>query len=262
MNQASALRWALAASLLGHGLVLLIPQHEPAAGAARPARFEARLAAPAPVESPPAAALAARAPAASRPRLLTAKPARGPAVAASPKWSVAEKAEMNRFLDELGEQAKARPTPTLAQRSLAMAREQGRQLAQQDSEREATLERRPNSAEPDPFSLDLYVDGLVKRLNRSAAFVRNDPRSRGVQAAMVQFRLNPDGTLKSFVVLNAADQGDEIAFIKSVVERSAPFSPFPADLDRAARSLAMLICIKPATGGGFGFTRNANGRGC
>jgi len=110
----------------------------------------------------------------------------------------------------------------------------------------------------------MYVDGLVRRLNRSAGFVRNDPRSKGVRQASVQFRLNPDGSLKSFSVLNMGDQAEEIAFIKSVVERSIPFAPFPADLNRSARSLAMTICIVPgsAGGGGFGFTRNANGRGC
>ena len=107
----------------------------------------------------------------------------------------------------------------------------------------------------------MYVDSLIKKLNRSSSFVRNDPRSKGVRPAAVQFRLNPDGTLKSFVVLNAADQADEIAFIKSVVERSAPFSPFPADINKAARSLAMTICIFPSNDGGMGFTK-MNGRGC
>lgn len=227
--------------------------------AARP-RLEARLAQAAPVAPPALPDKPATARPATNSRLLTARNSSRPA---KPSWSVAEKADMQRFLDELGEQAKSRPPPSLAQRSLAMARDEARQLARQDGEREALLERRPNSADPEPFSLDIYVDGLIKRLNRSAAFVRNDPRSQGVHPARVQFRLNPDGTLKSFVVLNAADQADEIAFIKSVVERSAPFSPFPPDIDRAARSLAMIICINPLGGsGGFGFSRSANGRSC
>lgn len=254
------MRWAGLLSLLMHGVILFMPQREPPASAAARPRLEARLAQAAPVApralpGPPPTAQPAPAS-----RQLTTRKARGPAV---PAWSVAEKAEMKRFLDELGEQAKARPTPSLAQRSLAMARDEARQLAQQDGEREALLERRPNTAAPDPFVLDLYVDGLIKRLNRSAAFVRNDPRSQGMHPARVQFRLNPDGTLQSFVVLNAADQADEIAFIKSIVERSAPFSPFPPDINQAARSLAMTICIKPAgSGDGFGFSRSPNGRSC
>ena len=81
---------------------------------------------------------------------------------------------MNRFLDELAAEAKAAPKPSLAQRSLAMARDISRQKARQDEEGSALLERRPNTPPPEPFSLDLYVDGVVKRLNRSAAFVRND----------------------------------------------------------------------------------------
>ncbi|MGV0976383.1 MAG: hypothetical protein ACOYBO_10685, partial [Azonexus sp.] len=80
----------------------------------------------------------------------------------------------------------------------------------------------------------------------------------------LEIRLNPNGSLKSFKVLNAADQQDEIAFVKSVVEQSVPFSPFPPDISKAAKSLAMVICIMPAnsSGGGFGFTRNPGGRGC
>jgi len=270
-----SLLWGLAVSLLIHGAALFIPRQDPAASRAAPARLEARLgprvAAAAPPEAPAAVQVqpapkprpsAKSSQPTARPRLLTAAKSRGPTVASSPKWSVAERSEMNRFLDELAGQAKAAPKPTLAQRSLAMAREQGRELEQQAAERGATLERIPNSPPPDPFSLDMYVDGLIKRLNRSSAFVRNDPRAKGMKVAAVQFRVNPDGTLKSFVVLNAADQQEEIAFIEAVVRRSAPFSPFPADITQAAKSLAMTICILPTSGGGFGFSRSTGGRGC
>jgi hypothetical protein len=183
-------------------------------------------------------------------------------VQSTPKWTVAEKAEMNDFLNELASEAKAKPKPTLAQRSLVMAREDARQMARQEKSELLTLERRPNSPEPDPFSLELYFEGLLKNLNRSSAYVKNDPRSRGVRTAAVQFRINPDGTLKSFVVLNAADQGEEIAFIKAVVDRAAPFSPFPPDLNRSAKSMAVRICILPSRGGGFGFSRAGDGQGC
>jgi hypothetical protein len=199
---------------------------------------------------------------AARARVLTAERSRGPAVAPAPQWTAAQKAEMDGFLDELAGEARNRPKPTLAQRSLAMAREYGRQMAQQDEAGGATLEPRPGAQPADPFSLELYLDALVRRLNRSAAFVRNDPRSKGVRPAAVQFRLNPDGRLKSFTVLNAGDQAEEIAFIRSVVERSVPFSPFPPDIDRAARSLGVVICIQPGRGdGGFGFARS-DGRAC
>jgi len=169
---------------------------------------------------------------------------------------------MNRFLDELAAEARATPQPSLAQRSLAQARDLGRQRAQRDAEGSMLLERRPDTPPPEPFSLDLYVDGIVRRLNRSAAFVRNDPRSRGVKTASVQFRINPNGSLKSFTVLNAGDQQEEIAFIRSVVERSLPFAAFPPDIDRAARSLGVTICIAPGHGSGFGFSRMADGRHC
>ncbi|WP_265946416.1 hypothetical protein [Dechloromonas sp. A34] len=261
-----ALLWALLLSLLLHAAFLLVPQREPAASRPAATRLEASLglrlqvAEPTPALAPKKAA-PGKAAKPARSRILSVDKSGGPAVAAGRQWSAAEKAEMDSFLDELAGQAKAVPKPTLAQRSLAMAREQGRQMAQQDEAGSATLERRPNGPPVDPFSLEAYIDGLVRRLNRSAGFVRNDPRSKGVRPAAVQFRLNPDGSLKSFVVLNAGDQADEIAFIKAVVERAIPFSPFPPDIDRAARSLGVVICIQPGSGSGFGFSRTT-GRGC
>lgn len=261
-----ALAWALAVSLALHGVALLAPTRDPAASQAATSRLEASLGprlevaepVPAPVAKKAAPGKAAKP---ARTRVLSVDKSRAPAVAAARQWSAAEKAEMDNFLDELAGQAKAVPQPTLAQRSLAMAREQGRQMAQGDEAGSATVERRPNGPPVDPFSLEAYLDGLVRRLNRSAGFVRNDPRSKGVRPAAVQFRLHPDGSLKSFVVLNAGDQADEIAFIKAVVERAIPFSPFPPDIDRAARSLGVVICIEPGSGSGFGFSRTT-GRGC
>ena len=264
----SRLPWAIVVSVLIHALILMLSRHDAASEKAVP-RLQARLAAPAekqvnttrPTPRPKAAAKASNP---RRPRIMTTRGPSKMAVSAEPKWSAAEKADMNRFLDDLDNEAKAVPKPTLAQRSLAMARDQARQMARQDESGDATLEMRPNEAPPDPFSLEMYVDAMIKRLNRSAGFVKNDPRSKGIRPASVQFRLNPDGTLKSFAVVNAGDQAEEIAFIKSVIEKSIPFAPFPADINKSARSLAMKICIMPASlgQGSFGFSRASGGRGC
>ena len=169
---------------------------------------------------------------------------------------------MQRFLDELATEARGAASPTLAQRSLAIARDLARQQARRDEEGLALLERRPEAPPPEPFSLDLYLDSVVRKLNRSAAYVRNDPRSRGVRRASLQFRIRPDGGLQAFAVVNAGDQEEEIAFIRSVVERSLPFAAFPADIARAALSLGITICIEPGPGGGFGFTRVPDNRRC
>lgn len=249
-QRALYLAWLLSVAL--HSLVLFMPRQEPAVEQRLPSRLEAQL------QQRPVPPLAALPPSEARPaarqRVLSSK---RPSVASTPTWSAAEKAEMNDFLDEL---ARA-PRPTLAQRSRAMAREEGRRLAAQDEAEEALLELRPNAPPIHPFSLENYLDGMIRRLNRSARYVRNDKRSLGVQTAAVQFRLNPDGTLKSFVVLKAGDQGEEIAFIKAIIERSLPFSPFPPDIDRAARSLGITICIRPGSGDGeFGFSRMQGSR--
>lgn len=169
---------------------------------------------------------------------------------------------MKQFLDSLA--TPARPVPTLAQRALAMARDNAREQARESEAMLDTVERRPNSPPLNPFGLEMYLDALVKKLNKSAGYVRNDPRTQGLRVAAVQIRLHPDGSLKSFQVLNAADQQDEIAFIRQVVERAVPFAAFPADLQQSAQSLSMVICIMPpsAAGGGFGFARHPAGRGC
>ena len=269
-----SLQLAIAASLLLHGLVALIPQQKPKTERAA-TRLEASFAAPAvkPQEAVPAPPMppeppARRSPPAKsaerRPVLAMNKPKGKAASQPAPKWTVAQKEEMNSFLRELERQPQASPRPGLAQRSLAMAREYGRQQARQEHEDSEILERLPNSEPPDPFSLEMYLDALVRKLNRSAGFVRNDPRTRGLKNAAVRVRLNPDGSLQSFRILNAGDQQEQIAFVRSVVEQSVPFAPFPADLRRSARALNMTICIQPAQsgGGGFGFSRIPDGKGC
>ena len=253
---------ALAASLLIHLIILFLPAQAPTASLPASTRLQASLApkptpAPEPHETSEPAKPAGKAAKNPRSRVLTA--AQSPS--ATPTWTRAQKAEMDGFLNELSEQAKARPKPTLAQKAITSAREQGRQMARQDDREEALLELRPDGPAVNPFSLEMYLEGLVRRLNRSAGFVRNDPRSRGVRPASIQFRLNPDGSLKSFVVLNAGDQAEEIEFIRSVVQRAVPFSPFPPDIDKAARSLGVVICIRPGIGeGSLGFTRMEGGR--
>lgn len=256
---------AIAISLILHGIVLFAPLQSRRVAERPAARLEAslapRVAAPPLTAVPPPLSPASAKPQARKRVLALDKPAPGTASPPAPKWSVAEKEEMNNFLNELDSQARARPT--LAQRSLAMARGLGHEQAQQDEDEVATLERLPNSPPVEAFSLEMYVDGLVKKLNRSAAFVKNDPRAKGMKSAAVQIRLNPNGSLRSFQVLNAGDQQAEIAFVKSVVEQAVPFAPFPADMRRSAQSLAMVICIMPSNwSGGFGFTRSSGGRGC
>lgn len=266
-SESRAFYRAVAVSLAIHALVLALPHAEPnlkkAGGGPLQATLAPRASAPTqtptpqPIEPPKASSQSGR----PKPQdiLHAAKP-KNPAERSVPTWSVAQKAEMDSFLNELAEDARREPPPTLAQRALAQARQAGREMARADESAEALLERRANSEAPNPFSLEFYLDGMVRRLNRSAAFVNSEPRHKGVQTAAVQFRLNPDGTLKSFVVLNAADQADEIAFIKEVIERSLPFSPFPPDIDKAARSLGVTICIRPSRDREPGFSRMKGGR--
>lgn len=181
---------------------------------------------------------------------------------AARSWTHAERDEMEKFLSELKPSPPPRPKAgfDLAQQALGIARQGGPPLQENDDE--ALAER--NSKAVEPFSLQMYFDAFIRKLNRSAAFVKNDPGGRGSHKALVQISLNPNGTLKSYRVLRAADQQAQIAYIKTVLDLASPFSAFPPDIRDAMGSFSILICIFPAREGesGGGFLRSFGGRDC
>jgi hypothetical protein len=178
-----------------------------------------------------------------------------------PHYSQAERDNIDNFLQSLGPkpQTPADARTTLSERSLAMARDIGKEFARQPGDAGAvSVERIPNSPPLDRFNLEFYLDSLVNKLNRNAKFMKQ-PESGGHQTAAVQLRINPDGTVKSLEVLDESDQKEEVEFIKRLLERSAPYSPFPPAIAASAKSMAITICIKPGQSNGFGFSRYAPG---
>jgi len=183
---------------------------------------------------------------------------------AARSWSSAEREDMDKFLNELAIESKPPTGRELSQRALAIAR-QSRQGTQDSSVDEATEQAAASASGKvaDSFSLEMYFDAFVRKMNRSAAFVKNDPRAQGSRKALVQISLNSDGSLKSYRVLRAADQQAEIAYIKSVIDRASPFSVFPPDILKGTDSLSILMCIYPPhAGGGGGFSRSFGGQDC
>jgi hypothetical protein len=273
---------ALAASVLLHLVLLFAPlTSRKAPPRTVETRMTVRLAPPAPappkVEQPPvprATRPPKRSPAPKPPpRMLTSEHGTDRVPVPAPEeprtFSAAEKAEMDQFLQSLGPD---KPTqPTLAERSVARAREMVRESAR-DAGRAVELdaahgpiaiERIPDSPEIDPFSLEMYLDALVNKLNRTSSFVKREGRRAGVRHAAAQLRLNPDGSVHSFEVLNAADQQSELAYIAALVNFAAPYPRFPPDIVKSAKTMAILICINPATeSGSIGFTRKTDGRRC
>ena len=165
---------------------------------------------------------------------------------------------MDNFLNDL-----ARPAPPPASAELAQrARTMARQIEQQEEDGAATGQAAAVKT-VEPFSLEMYFDAFVRKLNRSAAFVKNDPRARGSRKALVEISLNRDGSLRSYRVLRSGDQEAEIAYIKSVVDRAAPFSAFPPDISSGREVMSVLMCIFPArSGGGSGFSRSFGAQDC
>ena len=176
-------------------------------------------------------------------------------------WTAAERADMDNFLNELAVQAKPPTGREMAKKALASVREMARHGPESEAY-EAAAQQAAKAQSVDPFSLEMYFDAFVRKLNRSAAFVKNEPRGKGRGKALVQILLNPDGSLKSFRVVRADDQQAEIAYIKSVVDRAAPFSAFPPDVRNTFDSLSILMCILPASAGGGGFSRSFSGQDC
>jgi hypothetical protein len=177
------------------------------------------------------------------------------------QWSRAEREAMENFLDELRPAHEPPKTGAeMAQQALAMARE----IAREPPADEAPPVGQAGNKTVEPFSLQMYFDAFIKKLNRSAAFVKNDPASHGQHVALVKITLNPNGSLQSYRVLRSGDQEKQITYIKQVIDIAAPFAPFPDDIRRAMGGFSVLICIHPARDGEIGgnFLRSTNGSEC
>jgi hypothetical protein len=264
-------------SLLVHVIVLMLPAAQPQANKP-PQRLNVRMApnakqsnqqaaAPATIVSPLPGQTAPRlrkpAPAPSKPAL--SSPAPAAAAVEQPKYTQAERDDVNNFLDSLGPTPKGQPKAqaSLSKRSLAMAQNIGREMAHQPDDGPVTVERIPNSPPVDRYSLEAYLDSLMNRLNRNAKLMKHSGYG-GRGTAALQVRINPDGTIQSLEVLNESDQKEQVEFVKRLLERSAPYSPFPPAMTASAKSLGIVICIKPGSSGDFGFSRFERGEssGC
>jgi hypothetical protein len=264
---------ALAVSLLFHAALIFIKfatPPEPLLSDAQsvPSELQVRLAGPQAPSPPPVMLQPAPRPApptpstARRPSVrLQMPPTRS--VEAEKTWSQAEKDEMSRFLSDLNTEARPPTGRALEQKALAMARAIG---AQGDRDDEAIkIAQRLRAAKIEPFNIEQYYEALFRKLNSSAAMERNKSKQAGSHVAVVRVVLNPDGSVKSFTIQQAADQQAEIAYIQSVVERAAPFPAFPADIRKATDEMILQICIQPrgyGPGGGAFFSRLSRGQSC
>ena len=258
-HKRNSLRLAVLMSLLLHAIALFVVHSSSERSSGEPARtadsrLQAKLLNSPSAPIPPSAL--------KPPARVTGMPGKQPRARAEASiitrsWSNAERDDMNKFLDDLT--APAAPPSLGEAQQKALAREMGKDGASEAADPPAAVGKKG----VDPFSLELYFDAFVRKLNRSAAFVKSDPRIRGTRKALVEITLNPDGTLKSYRVLHSADQQAEIAYIKSVVDRASPFSAFPPDIRNVGDSLTVLMCIFPASaGGGGGFSRSFGAQEC
>lgn len=155
---------------------------------------------------------------------------------------------------------KQAPTPSgaeLARRALAMASGMGSTELDEGNDTISTSQDGKGNA-PDPFSLQMYFDAFIKKLNSSARFVPHPERPPGRRVAVVEIVINPDGSLKNYKILYVADQQTEIDYVRSVVERAVPFAAFPPDVRATQKQLTMRLCINPpGADSGFGFTRTS-----
>ncbi len=183
--------------------------------------------------------------------------------AAEKAWTMTEKDEMDRFLNELNAEANPSLDRTLKQKALTMA---SAISAQGDRDYEAEqITQRLREAKIEPFNIELYYESLFRKLNSSAAMVKNKSRDSGSHVAVVRVVLNADGSVRSFTIQHAGDQQSQIAYIKSVVERAAPFQVFPTDIRNATDAMILQICIQPKSfepGSGSFFSRMSRGQSC
>ena len=200
-----------------------------------------------------------------RQEIITAAPTSTPSPMSWPvrTWTRAERSEMDNFLNELAAEAKPQRGRDLAAQALANARQPENLPAGDPNPASAETQKTgPARNSLSAFSLEMYFDAFLTKLNRSAAFVKKDTRKSGYRKALVQVLLRPDGTLKSYEVLRSGDQEIEIGYIKSVVDRATPFSAFPRDIAGVAEVLAIYICITPSGSDGTGSFSRASPQEC
>lgn len=260
---------ALGVSLAFHLALLFIqfakpPEPSTSASQKQPSELQVRLAQPQ-TPSPPPVLPQPEAPQPTKARRQTAQlpTPTTRTVEAQKTWSQAEKDEMSRFLNDLENESKPIKGKALAQKALAMARALGAQGEGDDEA--AEIAQRLRAANVEPLNIELYYEALFRKLNRSAAMVKNKSREAGSRVAVVRVVLNQNGSVKSFTVLQAADQQIEIAYIKTVVERAAPFPAFPPEIRKATDAMILQICIQPkrySTGDGAFFSRMSRGQSC
>ena len=178
-----ALWFPVAISLLLHAAVLAIrlsspgPQRAANANKTAPSRFDVVIAKPVRVV-PALPKIAPKQPSTPVKRLVQKKPG---ITVPQQTWSIAEHKEMDDFLNELATEPKP-PTPTLSQRAMAMARAIGRQ---QEHEEEESEQQSANARVVEPFSLQMYFDAFIRKMNQSAAFVKREPGTLGSHKALV-----------------------------------------------------------------------------
>jgi hypothetical protein len=145
----------------------------------------------------------------------------------------------------------------LARRALAMAR--GMAVEANDGGSDAISTQQDGKGKSiEPLSLQWYFDSFITKLNRSARFVPREPKAKGQRKALVEIRINRDGSLNAYRILRAADQQAEIEYIKAVVDRAVPFAAFPPDIRDKTDTLSLTICIHPpGESGGYGFSRTS-----
>lgn len=266
---------ALAVSLAFHLALLLIKSSAPpdatdAASNHIPSQLDVRLEQPSrpnQIAAPPALPQPEIIPkhAAVKPRRQSAQLKPAPVVRAEAEkaWTKTERDEMSRFLNDLSAESKPPSGKALEQKALTMARAIG---AQGDRDEEAIeIAQRLRAAKIEPLNIELYYEALFRKLNSSAAMVKNKSQESGSHLAVVRVVLNPNGSVQSFTIQQAADQQSEIAYIKSVVERAAPFPAFPEAIRNATDKMILTICIQPRgygpEGGAF-FSRMSRGQSC
>lgn len=262
---------ALAVSLLVHLSVLLFKassSHETPVSASShlPSRIDVQLATPDQASLPPLVPRSEvrKHPAVKlRPPTAQLQPAPVNSVEAEKVWTKIEKDEMDSFLNDLNVKAKPSLGKTLEQKARTMASTIG---AQGDRDDEADqITQRLREAKIEPLNIELYYESLFRKLNSSAAMVKNKSKEAGAHLAVVRVVLNPNGSVRSFTIQQAGDQQTEIAYIKSVVERAAPFPVFPTEIRNATDAMILQICIQPKSfgpGGGSFFSRMSRGQSC
>ena len=89
-----------------------------------------------------------------------------------------------------------------------------------------------------------YQDAVASLLARSKRYPERAIKRRITGEATIRIELSPDGSLSNFEILRSTESSILDDELRAMVDRAAPFPPFPSDLKRPSLTLVIPVAFR------------------